>query len=136
MCIRDRNKNEDENNDQSSKSSEDENITQGMDSEDDVNEFRLDDQLANENNDDMDSENVIQKKNLGISDNEYKIFTKEFDEIAKAESLETSEEIQKLRKNLDQQLISFQDLITKLSNKLQRQLMAKQNRSWEFDLEE
>ncbi len=130
------NNNENENNEQSSKSSEDENITQGMDSEDDVNEFRLDDQLANENNDDMDSENVIQKKNLGISDKEYKIFTKEFDEIAKAESLETSEEIQKLRKNLDQQLTSFQDLITKLANKLQRQLMAKQNRSWEFDLEE
>ena len=130
------NNNEDENNEQSSKSSEDEDITQGMDSEDDVNEFRLDDQLANENNDDMDSENVIQKKNLGISDKEYKIFTKEFDEIAKAESLETAEEIQKLRKNLDQQLTSFQDLITKLANKLQRQLMAKQNRSWEFDLEE
>ena len=130
------NNNEDENNEQSSKSSEDENITQGMDSKDDVNEFRLDDQLANENNDDMDSENVIQKKNLGISDKEYKIFTKEFDEIAKAESLETAEEIQKLRKNLDQQLTSFQDLITKLANKLQRQLMAKQNRSWEFDLEE
>ncbi len=130
------NNSEDENNEQSSKSSEDENITQGMDSKDDVNEFRLDDQLANENNDDMDSENVIQKKNLGISDKEYKIFTKEFDEIAKAESLETAEEIQKLRKNLDQQLTSFQDLITKLANKLQRQLMAKQNRSWEFDLEE
>ena len=130
------NNNEDENNEQSSQSSEDENITQGMDSEDDVNEFRLDDQLANENNDDLDSENVIQKKNLGISDKEYKIFTKEFDEIAKAESLETAEEIQKLRKNLDQQLTSFQDLITKLANKLQRQLMAKQNRSWEFDLEE
>ena len=82
------------------------------------------------------SENVIQKKNLGISDKEYKIFTTEFDEVAKAESLETAEEIQKLRKNLDQQLTSFQDLITKLANKLQRQLMAKQNRSWEFDLEE
>ncbi len=130
------NNSDDEKNDQSSKSSEDENITQGMDSEDEVNEFRLDDQLANENNDDMQSENVIQKKNLGISDKEYKVFTKEFDEIAKAESLETAEEIQKLRKNLDQQLTSFQDLITKLANKLQRQLMAKQNRSWEFDLEE
>ena len=45
-------------------------------------------------------------------------------------------EIQKLRKNLDQQLMGFQDLITKLANKLQRQLLAKQNRSWEFDLEE
>ena len=42
----------------------------------------------------------------------------------------------KLRKTLDQQLIGFQDLITKLANKLQRQLLAKQNRAWEFDLEE
>ena len=46
------------------------------------------------------------------------------------------EEITKLRSILDQQLVSFQDLITKLANKLQRQLLAKQNRSWEFDLEE
>ncbi len=130
------NNNEDKENEQSSKSSEDENISQGMDSEDDVNEFRLDDQLANENNEDMESENVIQKKNLGISDKEYKVFTTEFDEVAKAESLETAEEILKLRKNLYQQLTSFQNLITKLANKLQRQLMAKQNRSWEFDLEE
>ena len=45
------NNNEDEKNEQSSQSSEDENITQGMDSEDDVNEFRLDDQLANEHTD-------------------------------------------------------------------------------------
>ncbi len=130
------NNNEDENNEKSSKTSEDDSIRQGLDSEDDVNEFRLDDQLASENNDDMESENIIQKKNLGISDREYKIFTTEFDEVAKAESLETIDEIQKLRRNLDQQLTSFQDLITKLANKLQRQLMAKQNRSWEFDLEE
>ncbi len=130
------NNNQDSENDEFRKTSEDENITQGIDSEDDVNEFRLDDQLASEDNDDMETENVIQKKNLGISDKEYKIYTTEFDEVAKAENLETSEEIQKLRKNLDQQLTSFQDLITKLANKLQRQLMAKQNRSWEFDLEE
>ena len=50
--------------------------------------------------------------------------------------MENSDEISKLRKNLDQQLTSFQDIITKLANKLQRQLLAKQNRSWEFDLEE
>ena len=50
--------------------------------------------------------------------------------------LATAEEINKLRKNLDQQLTSFQDLITKLANKLQRQLLAKQSRAWQFDLEE
>ena len=37
---------------------------------------------------------------------------------------------------MDQQLIGFQDVVTKLANKLQRQLLAKQNRAWEFDLEE
>ena len=66
----------------------------------------------------------------------YKVFTDQFDETSKAENLENMEEITKLRKNLDQQLLTFQDLITKLANKLQRQLLAKQNRSWEFDLEE
>jgi cobaltochelatase CobT len=81
-------------------------------------------------------ENVMQKNNSKNIDQEYKIFTTEFDEIAKAEILEDVKETRKLRKNLDQQLIGFQDLITKLANKLQRQLLAKQNRAWEFDLEE
>ena len=79
---------------------------------------------------------MVQKKNLGVGDKEYSVFTTEFDEVAKAENLESPEEISKLRKNLDQQLTSFQDIITKLANKLQRQLLAKQNRAWEFDLEE
>ena len=78
----------------------------------------------------------MQKLNNTKSDYEYKVFTKDFDEIEKAENLEEPDEILKLRKNLDQQLINFKDLIIKLANKLQRQLMAKQNRSWDFDLEE
>ncbi len=67
---------------------------------------------------------------------DYKIFTTQYDEIVKAENLENADEATKLRKSLDQQLIGFQDVITKLANKLQRQLLAKQNRAWEFDLEE
>ena len=102
--------------------------------------FDLNDQQTDEHPEDADSlkestENVLQKKNNNI-DQEYKIYTSEFDETAKAETLEDPKEIQKLRKNLDQQLVGFQDLITKLANKLQRQLLAKQNRAWEFDLEE
>jgi len=73
---------------------------------------------------------------LNILDQDYKIFTNEFDEVTKAENLETPEETLKLRKSLDQQLVALQDLITKLANKLQRQLLAKQNRAWDFDLEE
>jgi len=66
----------------------------------------------------------------------YKIFTYEYDEIIEAENLENEIEITRLRKNLDQQLIHLQSLVAQLANKLQRQLLAKQNRSWEFDLEE
>ena len=103
--------------------------------------FDLSDQQMGEQLEDSDSpkeskENIIQKTNLNNSDQEYKVFTMEFDEIAKAETLEDIKETQRLRKSLDQQLVGFQDLITKLANKLQRQLLAKQNRAWEFDLEE
>ena len=130
------NNNEKNDSENSEQKSEDDTISEGISGIDDYNEFRLDDQLGSDDTENQDSENILQKKNLATSDKDYKIFTTKFDEIAKAENLETSEEILKLRKNLDQQLISFQDLITKLANKLQRQLMAKQNRSWEFDLEE
>ncbi|MDA7703454.1 cobalamin biosynthesis protein CobT [Candidatus Pelagibacter sp.] len=103
--------------------------------------FDLSDQQMEEQLEDSDSlkesvENVLQKTNINNIDQDYKVFTTEFDEIAKAEILEDIKETQKLRKNLDQQLVGFQDLITKLANKLQRQLLAKQNRAWEFDLEE
>jgi len=108
----------------------------GLDADYDLNEFRMDEQLVDTDSEEQSSENIIQKINPNIRNKEYNIFTTEFDEIAKAETLETAEEISKLRKNLDQQLVGFQDLVTRLANKLQRQLLAKQNRSWEFDLEE
>ena len=108
----------------------------GLDSEYDLNEFKMDEQLVDTDSDKQSSEKVIQKMNSKNGNNEYQVFTNQFDEIAKAEILENNEEISKLRKSLDQQLTSFQDLITKLANKLQRQLLAKQNRAWEFDLEE
>jgi len=111
-------------------------LREGVDGIDDNNEFRLDEQLVDTDSENENSENIIQKFNTGINDKYYKIFTTEFDEIAKADTLENQEEILKLRKNLDQQLTNFQNLITKLANKLQRQLLAKQNRSWDFDLEE
>ena len=73
-------------------------------------------------------------KNFG--DLKYKTYTEEFDEIIKAEDLENIEELARLRKNLDQQLLQLKNFISKLANKLQRKLLAKQNRSWNFDLEE
>jgi len=73
-------------------------------------------------------------KNLG--DIKYKFYTNEFDEVIAAEGLENEEELLRLRKTLDQQLSSLKKFISKLANKLQRKLLAKQNRSWDFDLEE
>ena len=79
----------------------------------------------------------LRKKNsFEFGDAKYKTYTEEFDEIIKAEELESLDELTRLRKNLDQQLLQLKNFISKLANKLQRKLLAKQNRSWNFDLEE
>ena len=107
-----------------------------LDAEYDINEYKLDEQLVDTGSDQENNEQIIQKKDISNINLEYKIFTNQFDEVIKAENLENFNDIIRLRKTLDQQLISFHDVVTKLANKLQRQLLAKQNRSWEFDLEE
>ena len=107
-----------------------------LDSDYDIDEYQLDEQLIDTESDQENQEQVIQKKDINDFNSEYKIFTTQFDEITKAENLENSDDATKLRKTLDQQLIGFHDVITKLANKLQRQLLAKQNRAWDFDLEE
>ncbi|WP_375452633.1 cobaltochelatase subunit CobT [uncultured Devosia sp.] len=66
----------------------------------------------------------------------YKIFTQKFDEIVKAGELCPPEELDQLRALLDKQLENLAGAVARLANKLQRRLMAKQNRSWQFDLEE
>ena len=101
-----------------------------------IEEYKMDEQLVDTDSDQQSKEEVIQKKSIKNFNLDYKIFTNEFDEIIKAENLENYNDSVKLRKTLDQQLVGFQDVITKLANKLQRQLLAKQNRAWEFDLEE
>ena len=126
---------ESENEDQKDQKKEEETET-SLDSDYDIDEYKLDEQLVDTDSNKQSNEQIVQKKNLNNIDIEYKIFSNEFDEVTKAENLEKSEESLKLRKTLDQQLIGFQDVITKLANKLQRQLLAKQNRAWEFDLEE
>ena len=126
-----------ENNDEDKKEqNKDEETEASLDSDYDIDEYRLDEQLVDTDSDQQSNEQVIQKQNINDLNLEYKIFTSQFDEITKAENLENSDDAFKLRKTLDQQLIGFQDVITKLANKLQRQLLAKQNRAWEFDLEE
>ena len=103
------------------------------------------DMFINENNDETEEEfqeqttNDIQtllrsSKQKGVP--QYKVFTSMYDKIETPQDLEKEEEIEKLRKNLDLQLVNLQAFVAKLANKLQRLLLAKQNRSWEFDLEE
>ena len=107
-----------------------------LDSDYNIDEYKQDEQIIETDSDQQNNEQVIQKKNIHDLNLEYKIFTNQYDEIKKAENLDNADDAMKLRKILDQQLVGFQDIITKLANKLQRQLLAKQNRAWEFDLEE
>ena len=80
--------------------------------------------------------NVRPKTIFSQKGRKYRIYTEQFDEVIKAEKLESKEELQRLRSSLDQQLLQLKTFVSKLANKLQRKLLAKQNRSWDFDLEE
>ena len=67
---------------------------------------------------------------------EYNAYTTEFDEVVEATELCDTEELTRLRAYLDSQLAGLQSVVTRLANRLQRRLMAQQNRSWDFDQEE
>lgn len=67
---------------------------------------------------------------------DYKVYTTAFDEVVAAPELCDDEELTRLRAYLDAQLKGLQGIVTKLANRLQRRLMAQQNRSWDFDQEE
>src|SRR5579871_1284257 len=67
---------------------------------------------------------------------EYRAFVNKFDEIVAAEDLCEAEELERLRGYLDKQLSHLQGVVARLANRLQRLLLAQQNRAWEFDLEE
>ncbi len=100
----------------------------------------LSEKNSEEEFEEIEDESGISKKQyrkvFSKNEEKYKVYTSEFDEFSKAEKLETDEELSKLRSSLDQQLLQLKNFISKLANKLQRKLLAKQNRSWEFDLEE
>ncbi|HSC17432.1 MAG TPA: cobaltochelatase subunit CobT [Rhizomicrobium sp.] len=66
----------------------------------------------------------------------YRVYTAKFDEIIDATELCDGEELARLRNFLDQQLQAMQSMVARLANRLQRLLLAQQNRSWDFDLEE
>ena len=69
-------------------------------------------------------------------DLDYRAYTDKFDEEIAANDLCDAEELDRLRAYLDSQLTGLQGIVTKLANRLQRRLMAQQNRSWDFDQED
>lgn len=87
---------------------------------------------------DGNSEDEVRSSNSENKSTEvkYKIFTNKFDKIINAEEIVEPSEMARFRDNLDYQLKSFQNVISRLANKLQRKLLAFQNRSWEFDLDD
>ena len=124
---------EDEQNEQSK--------NQEFDMENIVPEIEFDPSLSEQETmlEESDDENIPQGQRQPLKDGnprKYSVFTNQFDKIIDAKELVTEDEIKKLRNNLDLQLSSLQNFISRLANKLQRKLLAKQNRSWSFDLEE
>ena len=80
--------------------------------------------------------NRVETADDGRAVEAYRVFTTRFDETVGAEDLCDPGELARLRALLDQQLTSLSSIVTRLANRLQRRLLAQQNRSWAFDLEE
>lgn len=99
-----------------------------------------DDDMMEEGEDDSETPGETRRPNTPFDDfNEkvdYHVFTEEFDETITAEELCDTAELERLRTFLDKQLAHLQGAVGRLANRLQRRLMAQQNRSWDFDLEE
>jgi len=99
-----------------------------------------DDDMMEEGEDDSETPGETRRPNTPFADfNEkvdYHVYTEEFDEIITAEELCDAAELERLRAFLDKQLAHLQGAVGRLANRLQRKLMAQQNRSWDFDLEE
>ena len=99
-----------------------------------------DDDLVDDDGDETEKPGEVRRPNQPFSDfNEkvdYGVFTQEFDETITAEELCDEAELDRLRAFLDKQLAHLQGAVGRLANRLQRRLMAQQNRAWEFDLEE
>jgi cobaltochelatase CobT len=80
------------------------------------------------------------RPNASVLDNPeafgYKVFSRANDEEIDADSLSTPDELERLRTFLDKELRNLQGAVSRLANRLQRKLMAQQNRAWDFDLEE
>ena len=141
------NTDENEENDSSAQSESDDDQNTGLDggseAQDDEGEIDGEAQDAEFEDQDGESESEITsnplsghnqgKNNVNYN---YQVFSTKYDEIVNATDLCEEDELSRLRSSLDKQLETLQGAIARLANKLQRKLQAKQNRSWNFDLEE
>ena len=98
------------------------------------------DEFSDEDDPDAETPGEAKRKDNPFADLpktvDYKVFTTAFDETVGAEELCEEEELDRLRAFLDKQLTNLSGVVGRLANRLQRRLMAQQNRSWDFDLEE
>ena len=143
----DKNPDENEENDSSAESEYDNDEDAGLDSSSDAQdndqEIQGETQETDANNEDGESEgeivpNPLSGDNIGKNNinYNYQVFSTKYDEIVNATELCEEDELNRLRGTLDKQLENLQGAIARLANKLQRKLQAKQNRTWNFDLEE
>ena len=126
---------EDEESQESESSPEQDN--QEGDEETDADSGDIDeDAIVDENQEIMTNQSWLESLVGQTSTFSYKVYSRNFDEEIKAEDLCSPEELQRLRKHLDQLMGPSKATISKLAHRLQRFLMAQQNRSWEFNKEE
>jgi cobaltochelatase CobT len=109
---------------------------QGETRENEVGEFEGDGQEGDEGEDGVQPARPNRPEDDRPAFLDYKAYTSRFDELVEAGELCDADELTRLRAYLDQQLLHLQGAVTKLANRLQRRLMAQQNRSWDFDQEE
>ena len=132
----------DNNNENNDSNEQEKNDTNQTKTETDSSSLDLQETVSMEENDEIgedSSEGEIEYFPKIENDNfieEYKSFTKDYDEVINANELCDQKELEKLRYNLDKQVFSFLPLITKIANRLQRKLLAQQNRNWDFNMEE
>jgi cobaltochelatase CobT len=114
--------------------------TQNLEDVEEIQEADFDDSsdqsVIDENQDSFANQSWLEQIIKEQNNFSYKVFTREFDEEIEASSLCSFEELNRLRKHLDQLMGPSKSTISKLANRFQRLLMAQQNRSWEFNKEE
>jgi len=122
--------------------SSDEDVSEGQTSETDEMADTSDVEPSDMDDESFEEEEAASpwRPNQNVLDNPeafgYKVFTRAYDEEIAAEQLSSPEELERLRAFLDKELKSLSAVVARLANKLQRKLLAQQNRGWDFDLEE